>query len=160
MCHGSLVNWVDQVANNEFFFPLRNVTLARNLLVSSNITASHQTNVFHKKLYQTLKITKMAFEKLPGLQVFKNRNCSSFPSFFSIRAFFCICCYLYLFVMFLAVTFILHAALTVWSLLISWHSPFQVSHKDALNCLLIGMHLSKLREIENSQGKFVHSQAE
>ena len=113
MCHGSLVNWVDQVANNAFFFSLRNVTLARNLLVSSNITASYHTNVFHKTLYQTLKITKMTFEKLPGLQVFKNRNCSSFPSSFSIRAFFCICCYLYLFVMFLAVTFMLHAALTV-----------------------------------------------
>lgn len=38
----------------------------------------------------------MAFEKLLGLQVFKNRNCSPFQSSsLSICAFFSICCVIY-----------------------------------------------------------------
>ena len=47
-----------------FFFLIRDLTLATNLLVFDKITASYQANISPKALYQTIQTTKMNFKKL------------------------------------------------------------------------------------------------
>ena len=67
-------------------------------LVNDKITALCQTNMSPVS-YETLQTTKMNFEKLLSLQVFKNHNRNPFQSFssLSIRALVCICCVIYTF---------------------------------------------------------------
>ena len=82
-CNGCLVHF----GYNANYASVLTVELEIKLSSVSNKHVSHA-------VFQTLQRTKTNFEKLLGLQVFKNHNCSPFQSSssLSIGDSFCICC--------------------------------------------------------------------
>ena len=102
-CHGWLVHFVDDVyliySASSFAYQLMELEELLNCDWQNYSFVS--SKYVYQTLFQTFQTTKMDFEKLFGVNtaVFNNHNFtdSFHSSSLTIRASFCICCYLYLF---------------------------------------------------------------